>query len=830
VSKVQRQTLGAMLPLPSPRLPPPPLVRILADAPAASSTSLAPALIPRPAATSPSSPASAVAPLSPCSGPGGRTKAQRWCDEGGRSPTGALVRGAARRSFKEVLLASPSPGGAAGGWIRVECRRARRGAAGLSKLSPRPVPVDLRGKCFNCFSSSHRAAACRSSVRCFSCRRPGHRVLSCPSRRSSQSLPRPVRVWRPVVKAAAPLPGRAQEWRPVSRVSSSAVTPTGAMETSLPGGLKKRTRRGQRRRKGAGGMHVDSGLVASGSLPVAPARLVRFLRRSREVDQAEADLRRVLVVTVLGPGSSDCAAVVLEKLASRISLEADALHIRRAASNSFFVFFPSEDLASRALLDGQSLFVPPVRLHLRRWSRQTSASGGGSLPIFKDIELEGVPAHLWGVETAVLLLDGLCMVQGLHPDSVGSVDLSVLRIRAWCFSPDGLPAVLELHVQEPTVVADDGTIAPRTLVYPISVRAIPPGDSPDVSMSEFLPPVVDDGDDSDQSQQRRRLIGHHSVSSARSSVLSRLGPRVSSSAAAGSVDVATLQMVSAVELAVPGSAEPANDVFLPSASVDELIVPGSAVPVDVLPSVSVDGLAVPGSVVPVDAVFLPSAVDELTAPGSAEPVDAATLPNVLDASVVESLAPGSAVPVDAVTLPSAPAAAVDSNFYPTVLGGADVNIADPFGPSLNLLGRAGPLLNCWLSAKPPCFKVYSRRQKTLTVENLVLSPQLQDFRNDIVLPTAQLLPNPPLSVKRRKLLPSNFRPRRSRRVAKFPPELGSESAAKVCRLLGFCDDQENISFQDARKYARLFDAALSSDHVAALAALFGWEVPPGVQA
>jgi hypothetical protein len=28
----------------------------------------------------------------------------------------------------------------------------------------------------------------------------------------------------------------------------------------------------------------------------------------------------------------------------------------------------------------------------------------------------------------------------------------------------------------------------------------------------------------------------------------------------------------------------------------------------------------------------------------------------------------------------------------------------------------------------------------------------------------------------------------------------------------------------------LFDAALSSDHVAALAALFGWEVPPGVQA
>jgi hypothetical protein len=48
--------------------------------------------------------------------------------------------------------------------------------------------------------------------------------------------------------------------------------------------------------------------------------------------------------------------------------------------------------------------------------------------------------------------------------------------------------------------------------------------------------------------------------------------------------------------------------------------------------------------------------------------------------------------------------------------------------------------------------------------------------------------------------------------------------------LGFCDEQENISFQDARKYASVFDAALSSDHIAALAALFGREVPHVVQA
>jgi hypothetical protein len=523
-----------------------------------------------------------------------------------------------------VLLAAefPASDGAVGvvvgdGWIKVEGRRARRATAGTSKPLPRPVPVDLRGKCFNCFSSSHRAAACRSLVRCFSCRRPGHRALSCPSRRSPLSPSRPARVWRPVSRGAACLPGRAQVWRPVSREPSSVATPPGAMEAVLSGGLKKRTRRGQRR-KVAGDMQVDSavsGQVASDHSPGGPARIVKFLRRSREVEHAEADLRRVLIVTVLGSGSSDCAAVVLEQLASRVSLEADALHLR-VASNSFLVFFPSEELASRAINVGQSLFVPPVRLHLRRWSRQALASGGGSLPLLMDIELEGVPAHLWGVGAAELLLDGLCMVQGLHPDSIDSVDMSVLKLRAWCFSPDSLPAVLDLHVQEPLVVGEDGTIVPRTLVYPISVRVITPGDWPGGDMSEVLPPAVEDDDDMDQFQQRRRLLGHDH--SARPSVHSRLGPRTSSSSAAEPVDDALPSVVLVDELAVPGSDALVDAEFFPCASVEELLAPGPAEPVDatILPN-DLDGSAEP---------FIPgAAVVELTTPGSADPVEAVIL-------------------------------------------------------------------------------------------------------------------------------------------------------------------------------------------------------------
>jgi hypothetical protein len=37
---------------------------------------------------------------------------------------------------------------------------------------------------------------------------------------------------------------------------------------------------------------------------------------------------------------------------------------------------------------------PPIRLHIRRWSRQASAAGGGVLLVLLDIELRGIPAHL----------------------------------------------------------------------------------------------------------------------------------------------------------------------------------------------------------------------------------------------------------------------------------------------------------------------------------------------------------------------------------------------------------------------------------------------------
>jgi hypothetical protein len=54
------------------------------------------------------------------------------------------------------------------------------------------------------------------------------------------------------------------------------------------------------------------------------------------------------------------------------------------------------------------------------------------------VELRGIPAHLWGIESAEAVLGAYCLIHGLLPDSVAEEDMSVLRGPVW------LPAWLSL--------------------------------------------------------------------------------------------------------------------------------------------------------------------------------------------------------------------------------------------------------------------------------------------------------------------------------------------------------------------------------------------------
>jgi hypothetical protein len=234
--------------------------------------------------------------------------------------------------------------------------------------------------------------------------------------------------------------------------------------------------------------------------------------------------------------------------------------------------------------------------------------------------------------------------------------------------------------------------------------------------------------------------------------------------------------------------------------------------------------------------------------GGGRPVDAAPLPNSL---VDELQAPVPSFPFN----PSSPAmgtpinanigplpASVGDSVVSTGVKTADMTLAPSFGNALvplestfTMEGQPESrfLVSSWdykIRAKPPCFKVYARKKISVQLaqsEEIGTSTPLQKFKDGITKQINGILPAPIQPVKRkRKLIPSNFNLRRSRRVAKIPPELGSPSATKVCKHLGFYDERENISFTDARRYAKLFESPLSRQHIFALAAPFGWEVPP----
>jgi hypothetical protein len=706
--------------------------------------------------------------------------------------------------------------------VKVVGRRERRLAAGQNFIQPRSSFVQrsvprslhppLRGRCFNCFASSHRAAACRSIVRCFHCRLPGHRFRVCPRRATAPARPQRVLVWRPVSKGPSvspvPLsPCRAMEVVPLSDGPS-------AVEKAM-----KRTRRGQRKRKNGADAGGASGL-RSVEPPVESAHNVCVLKRSGRIDRAEEGLHRALILTVVGEEGHGCALEIRDALALKFQLQAESLHLRRAAPNSFLCFFPSVEVADQIIQNGQSFFAPPFRLHVRRWSRHAFASGGGALPVLVDIELQGIPAHLWDLETAELLLGAHGLVQGLSTvssEGVDFADMTAFSVSFWCFSLESLPDVLFLHAVEPRVNVEVGSWFPRTMVFKIAVKVIRSGD---MIGADQLPPLLPDcgGDDGDRDNHRRRPPMHyHPSPSARVSALSRLGPRVSSAVAGGGPVDATSPLMVGVERMAPGSTLPSDLVVsspvdahsLPVLAVDEVVAPGS--PDSTAQDVEWD---------PVDAHSLPLISDDgMMAPGA--------LVGTVDSGPVVQL--GSLV----LSMAAAPSGSVIQ--VTEVLSGS-VNVNAQFGVSVKRnIWTVEPLnrMSLFLLSKmihggndaSPCLKVYSRRKKLVLEpvqdEECVLSSQLQEFKNDITDPINSLLP-PPQITNRRRTVPANFIPRRSRRVAKFPPELGSSSAAQVCRQLGFCDEMENISLEDANGYARLFKNGLFGSHVAAL---FGWQVP-----
>jgi hypothetical protein len=212
----------------------------------------------------------------------------------------------------------------------------------------------------------------------------------------------------------------------------------------------------------------------------------------------------------VGLRCSGFATEASDALTLRFDLEDDALDLRLVAPNTFIALLPNVELADRMLSEGQSFYAPPLWMHVRRWPRQFMASGGREMPILLDIELRGLPVHLWDIHSTGQLLVGHCLVHELLPIPEDVFDLSSFWLRVWCDDPDNLPSSLDLHVEEPPVHVDVGPTSPHTVTYPVSILVPRPRSSPEVLPPPPPSPPPSDSQDEDcghffGSQQRRHF-------------------------------------------------------------------------------------------------------------------------------------------------------------------------------------------------------------------------------------------------------------------------------------------------------------------------------------
>jgi hypothetical protein len=129
--------------------------------------------------------------------------------------------------------------------------------------------------------------------------------------------------------------------------------------------------------------------------------------------------------------------------------------VRPFYPENFLVVCPSQGVRDRMLAAG-GVPLAGTTLVLRPWTRLAHA---GSEILFKSlsIELDGIPPHVWSMDTASKLLSKYCWIERLHPDTESKTDQSTFKLTAWAMEPCNIPKTTTLLAAEPepTVVHSD---------------------------------------------------------------------------------------------------------------------------------------------------------------------------------------------------------------------------------------------------------------------------------------------------------------------------------------------------------------------------------------
>ncbi|CAN6227693.1 unnamed protein product [Urochloa humidicola] len=923
-------------------------------------TSLTPDSTPEPAAThsaipaNPATPApGAIPPTHPP--PAGRSKEQRWCDNSPKSSLSgeSVAAPPTRRSYRDVVgisvsaaaqpeprspaVASPPPRiilrpsaripppprrvRDADGWEQVESRAQRRIRVEISNRPRRPVPADLRGLCFNCFSGEHRAAQCRSQTRCFKCRTLGHRSSACPRlvpnavrARKPATLPisKRVTVWRRITPTGEQLQaGMSQTMAPSGLVSEMGVASdvpraaeSGAQPPDPARGGRRRRRPRHRRRHGTTGNDPtgpdfpNTQNTAAGNrwdaspTPLAPDDGVPpahgppcIIDWSAQLTRAEAELRRAVIVTVVGEIEGIAISQPKEIVANSFVLNTESMEFRRSSrDHTFIIFVEDEATITRLTNAGPTPGPGGLQLHCLRWSRHAFAEGD-ALPVLAKVELRGIPAHAWEMSTAESLLSPFGWPHLLHSETRNREDYSMFRLSAWCFKPSEIPRARVLHIVEPSI--GEVLIPPGklTLKYPVTIHVEEIRQAELELGAQAFSASDGEGDNGNRRRQRRwaaspRAPGAAAAGAAavRTSVGDRLGLDVSGERhvvrpveAEGSSSQATGIEPPTIDDAVTGLTVPEIEEATPVPEVangapaleteegqDDSISTPQLGHTDLLgPLEESLGLLVGCSPLrleetnvqafsekeqdPLPSMESPTLVsfevpnsDPFTEHDEQQEDPASNKNQVQEDSVAVSLATPNTEELQSPSIEQTPPItnllkpASYSIQSPVHVAASPVN----WRPAEEVL-PAEPLTGYNLSREMT--KVYARRLKQKDTEPPLVcaspprtpapAPTVSSFYEQITKTLDTALPIPMVKQRRRQVQIGTEPPRRSRRIANLPPENHNPAATSVCRELGFTDENSKVTPAMVKKYEAFFKLPLERKHVKLMATMLHKELP-----
>jgi hypothetical protein len=238
-------------------------------------------------------------------------------------------------------------------------------------------------------------------------------------------------------------------------------------------------------------------LPSSGAVPPC------LLGWNHAMTVAEEDLRLAVVVSVISNRDSVSEFKVASLLSPRLKITEDSLVLRRLSPNSFLLVLPSEDMAQRLDTRWSIQRATTFIVVCKRWSRFFNSSGR-TLPQLVDLELDGIPVHVWETATVEHLINPFAWLFKVHSDTSGLSDLVSFTCSAWCIDTSMILESRDLWIIEPLQAPTGDSQGVISLGYTVKIRWFIPSLATAAHLVSASPPSPRDHDDGPRSYRRSR--------------------------------------------------------------------------------------------------------------------------------------------------------------------------------------------------------------------------------------------------------------------------------------------------------------------------------------